>query len=94
MVIVDRKNKPCKVCGEGRYIETEFFDDMDGMLYCDVCNVRVIRYVIMNDKERLEIVIKLLKKIIGPYTYEDDINCLDDVLILARNALDEIGETW
>jgi CRISPR/Cas system-associated protein Cas10 (large subunit of type III CRISPR-Cas system) len=94
MIIIDRKDKDCKICGEGRYIETEFFDDMDGVLHCSVCNAQVVRHVILTDEERLKIVIDLLKKIVGPYTYEDDINCIDDVLILARKALDEIGETW
>lgn len=48
----------------------------------------------MTDNEKLEIVVNLLKKIVAPYTPQDDINCLDDVLILARKTLDEIGETW
>jgi len=94
MIILDRKGKTCDICGKGRYIETEFFDDMDGVLHCDVCNAQVIRHVIMTDKEKLKIVVDLLKKIVAPYNPKDDINCLDDVLILARHTLDEIGETW
>jgi len=94
MLILDRKGKPCDVCGKGRYIETEFFDDMDGLLHCDACNAQVVRHVEMRDKDKLKIVVDLLKKILAPYTPQDDINCLDDVLILARKTLDEIGETW
>lgn len=48
----------------------------------------------ITDKEKLDILVDLLKKIVAPYTPQDDINCLDDVLILARKTLDEIGETW
>lgn len=90
MIIVDRKNWNCEVCGEGRYTETEFFDDMDGVLHCTVCNNRVVRHVALTEKERLEITVRLLKRIVNA----DDINCLDDVLILARKTLDQIGETW
>jgi hypothetical protein len=94
MLFIDRKDKTCEVCGEGRYTETEFFDDMDGVLHCTVCNTRVVRHVVLDDTERLKIVVNLLKKILAPYTPQNDINCLDDVLILARKTLDEIGETW
>lgn len=94
MALIDNYGKDCEYCEKGRYVETNFFDDMDGILHCDVCGRWVKRYYEMTDKEKLEVVVNLLKKIVGPYTYEDDINCLDDVLILARHALDKIGETW
>jgi len=94
MIILDRKDKTCDVCGKGTYIETGFFDDMDGVLHCNVCNAQVVRHVWMTEKDKLKIVVDLLKKIVNPYNPKDDINCLDDVLILARKTLDEIGETW
>lgn len=91
---IDRYGKDCEMCHRGRYIETMFFDDMDGTLHCDTCGDMIKRHVEMTTEEKLKITVDLLKKIVGPYTYEDDINCLDDVLILARKTLDEIGETW
>jgi hypothetical protein len=94
MSLIDNYGKDCGFCHRGRYVETNFFDDMDGTLHCDACGEMVKRYYEMTDREKLEIVIGLLKKIVGPYTYEDDINCLDDALILAREALDKIGEAW
>ena len=94
MSLIDVSGQICKICGEGRYIETNFFDDMDGILHCSSCGRQINRYYEMTDKEKLETAVSLLKKIVGPYTHEDDINCLDDVLILVRKTLDEIGETW
>jgi len=94
MSLVDNYGKKCEWCCKGRYIETNFFDDMDGILHCETCGKVINRYREMTDKEKLDTVVSLLKKIVGPYTREDDINCIDDVLILARKALDEIGETW
>lgn len=94
MALIYNYYKECEKCGMGVYRETGFFDYMDGLLHCDKCGNEVMRYYEMTDKEKLEVVVDLLKKIVGPYTYEDDINCLDDVLILARKALDKIGETW
>lgn len=94
MSLTDNYGKDCGFCHRGRYVETTFFDDMDGLLHCDACGRVITRHYEMTDKEKLDKVVNLLKKIVGPYTYEDDINCLDDVLILVRKTLDEIGETW
>jgi hypothetical protein len=94
MALIDNYGKVCGYCGRGRYIETTFFDDMDGIIHCEACDRAIKRYYEMDDKEKLEIVVNLLKKIVAPYTPQDDINCLDDVLILARETLDKIGETW
>jgi len=93
-MIVDRFGKDCESCGRGRFIETGFFDDVDGVLHCNVCGKEIIRHITLTDGEKFEIVLDLLRKIVGPYTHDDDINCLDDVLILIRKTLDEIGETW
>ena len=94
MTLIDNYGKDCGYCGRGRYVRTGFFDDMDGVLHCDVCGQVIKRYYEMTEEEKLKIVVDLLKKIVAPYTPEDDINCLDDVLILARQTLDKIGETW
>jgi hypothetical protein len=94
MTLVDNYGKDCGYCGRGSYTETTFFDDMDGIIHCNACGRAIIRHYEMSDKEKLETVVNLLKKIIAPYAPQDDINCLDDVLILARKTLDEIGETW
>jgi len=94
MSLIDNYGKDCPLCINGRFVETNFFDDMDGVLHCDICGDEIPRYNEITDKEKLKIVVNLLKKILAPYTPQDDINCLDDVLILARKTLDEIGETW
>ena len=94
MSLIDNYGKNCKTCGRGRYVEGSFFDDMDGLLRCDACKRVIKRYYEMTDKEKLDVVVTLLKRIVCPYTHDDDINCLDDVLILVRKTLDEIGETW
>lgn len=94
MPLIDNYGKDCGMCHRGKYVETTFFDDMDGIIHCDACGDWIKRHTEMNNDEKLKIVVDLLKKIVGPYTYEDDINCLDDVLILARKTLDKIGETW
>ena len=40
----DMTNCQCEKCNKGRYIETEFHDDMDGVLHCDKCNYRITRH--------------------------------------------------
>ena len=42
---VDLKDEVCKVCGEGTYVETSIFDDMDGLLHCSVCDAPTDRYL-------------------------------------------------
>lgn len=42
----DMNDKKCEKCGKGKYTETGFFDDMDGVLHCDnkKCGHSVKRY--------------------------------------------------
>ena len=42
----DRKDQTCTMCCSGRYQETTFFDDMDGVLHCTnkECNHEAKRY--------------------------------------------------
>jgi hypothetical protein len=40
----DMMGKKCKSCHKGVYQETEFHDDMNGVLHCPKCRDRVYRY--------------------------------------------------
>jgi hypothetical protein len=51
---IDNKDKTCETCGKGRYTETEFFDDMDGVLHCTVCNSKVIRHITLEGNKMTE----------------------------------------
>jgi transcription elongation factor Elf1 len=41
---VDMTRTVCTSCGEGTYRETLFFDDMDGVLHCEICNHETKRW--------------------------------------------------
>lgn len=41
---IDMTGKKCRKCGKGKYKETTFFDDMDGVLHCDKCNHEIKRW--------------------------------------------------
>jgi hypothetical protein len=41
---VDLTGKPCKKCRKGKYQETGFHDDMDGVLHCTNCGTEIERY--------------------------------------------------
>lgn len=51
-----------------------------------------VREELQKAKGEYDEMLALLKKIVGPYVYEDDINCLMDVVILAEKILDKMGE--
>lgn len=53
-----------------------------------------VREEILAAKKDYDRMKELLEKIVGPYVWEDDINCLDDVMILARNLLDDIDRPY
>lgn len=42
--MTDQTNKTCENCGQGTYIETSMFDDMNGVLHCSVCDQKVKRW--------------------------------------------------
>lgn len=42
--VKDLKNKKCKECRKGKYVELSINDDWDGHLTCDNCGDRVLRY--------------------------------------------------
>jgi len=46
---------------------------------------------IQKDYNRMK---ELIDKICGPYVWEDDINCLDDVVILAREIQRDIDSPY
>lgn len=41
---MDNKDKDCRACRKGVYIETSLNDDWSGVLHCSVCKHRVQRY--------------------------------------------------
>jgi len=43
--MLDNKGNTCEHCGKGTYQETSIHDDMDGVLHCTECGVRVERYI-------------------------------------------------
>jgi hypothetical protein len=45
------RNKLCSECGKGRYDETTFFDDMDGVFHCKNCNHEVRAYEMVPQSE-------------------------------------------
>ncbi len=62
------------------------------MDYISKQNAEIVKLKVENLCLTLErdIAIDVLRKIVGPYVWEDDINCLDDAVILAQKALDTI----
>ena len=44
----DMTGKICEICGKGKYIETGFQDDMNGVLHCSECGYRVKRWKRIN----------------------------------------------
>lgn len=40
----DRLEKKCLKCKTGTYLETNQWDDLDGVLHCRACNHKVRRY--------------------------------------------------
>jgi len=59
--IIDFTDETCMECGQGTYVETSIFDDMDGVLHCSDCNHKVERYMPRN------FVGKLLGEADNPY---------------------------
>jgi hypothetical protein len=45
------RNKLCSECGKGRYDETTFFDDMDGVFHCKNCGHEVRAYEMVPQSE-------------------------------------------
>lgn len=41
----DNNEKECKRCHKSYYKETNFHDDLDGVLHCSVCGYEVRRYL-------------------------------------------------
>ena len=62
--MIDNLNKICEKCHIGRYIETGFFDDMDGLLHCERCGHQVKRHPVYTDKEKLDLVKSELGRIL------------------------------
>lgn len=50
-----------------------------------------VREELQKAKEEYDAMKSLLEKFIGPYVWEDDINCFDDVVILSTKLLDKIN---
>ena len=42
---VDMKDKRCKSCGKGHYIETSHMDDWEGKLHCSKCGDETYRHI-------------------------------------------------
>lgn len=61
---MDFLNHICDECHRGRYKETGFFDDMDGLLHCDICGSEVVRHPNYSDEEKLEIARKAIETVI------------------------------
>ena len=40
----DNTGVSCKNCGKGTYKEMSIFDDMNGVLHCDICGHSIIRW--------------------------------------------------
>lgn len=51
--VKDMMGKKCESCKKGKYKETSFHDDMDGVLHCDKCGIETKRY--KSVKESLEV---------------------------------------
>lgn len=52
--LIDNKDKKCKKCGNGKYVETSMLDDWDGALHCDKCNDGICRWDFGMDKEKVK----------------------------------------
>jgi hypothetical protein len=49
---VDMTGKPCTACKKGTYEETDFHDDMDGVLHCTKCRKQVKRHQPANPNKK------------------------------------------
>lgn len=42
--MIDQTDKKCENCGDGIYVETSMFDDIDGVLHCNICDEKVKKW--------------------------------------------------